>query len=93
MKYYRDKHPDGVVNGWKLKGAHGEDRVLVFIIHPCDPTVVFCYLIWLCDIGTVIQGPGFESRWGCMFFTLVVLSHSSSLSCNTVIKRYFRFGV
>ena len=21
----------------------------------------------------VIQGPGFESRWGCMFFTLVVL--------------------
>ena len=20
-----------------------------------------------------IQGPGFESRWGCMFFTLVVL--------------------
>ena len=25
------------------------------------------------SIGTVIQGPGFESRWGCMFFTLVVL--------------------
>ena len=25
------------------------------------------------SIGTVFQGPGFESRWGCMFFTLVVL--------------------
>ena len=24
-------------------------------------------------IGTVFQGPGFESRWGCMFFTLIVL--------------------
>ena len=24
-------------------------------------------------IGTVFQGPGFESRWRCMFFTLVVL--------------------
>ena len=24
------------------------------------------------SIGTVFQGPGFESRWRCMFFTLVV---------------------
>ena len=23
--------------------------------------------------GKLIQGPGFESRWGCMFFALVVL--------------------
>ena len=29
------------------------------------------------ELGTVIQGPGFESRWGCMFFTLVVLSEIS----------------
>ena len=26
------------------------------------------------SIGTVFQGPGFESRWRCMFFTLVVLA-------------------
>ena len=25
------------------------------------------------SIGTVFQGPGFESRWRCMFFTLVLL--------------------
>ena len=24
------------------------------------------------NIGTVFQGPGFESRWRCMFFTLIV---------------------
>ena len=24
--------------------------VCIFIIHPCDPTVVICYLIWPCDI-------------------------------------------
>ena len=24
------------------------------IIHPCDPTVVICYLIWPCDIAVCI---------------------------------------
>ena len=23
----------------------------IFIIHPCDPAVVICYLIWLCDMA------------------------------------------
>ena len=49
-----------------------------FIIHPCDPTVVICYLIWLCDIAVRIT---------------YLISHSSSLSYTTVIKGYFRLGV
>ena len=52
--------------------------ILVFIIHPCDPTVVICYLIWPCDIAVRIT---------------YLISHSSSLSYNTVIKLYFRLGV
>ena len=48
------------------------------IIHPCDPTVVICYLIWPCDIAVCIT---------------YLISHSSSLRYNTVIKGYFRLGV
>ena len=51
--------------------------VLDFIIHLCDPTVVICYLIWPCDIAVRIT---------------FLISHSSSLSYNTVIKRYFQVG-
>ena len=38
---------------------------LGFIIHPCDPTVVICYLIWACDIAVNITH---------------IVSYSSSLS-------------
>ena len=48
------------------------------IIHSCDPTFVICYLIWPCDIAVRIR---------------YLISHSSSLSYNTVIKGYFRLGV
>ena len=48
------------------------------IIHPYDPTEVICYLIWGCDITVHIT---------------YLISHSSSLSCYTVIKGYFRLGV
>ena len=51
---------------------------IYFIILPCDPTVVICYLIWPCDIAVR---------------TTYFISHSSSLSYNTVIKGYFRLGV
>ena len=43
-----------------------------FIIHPCDPTAVICYLIWLCDTAVPIT---------------YLISHTSSLSYTTVIKR------
>ena len=49
-----------------------------FFIHPCDPTVVICYLIWPCDIAVCIT---------------YLVSHSSSLTYNAVIKGYFRLGV
>ena len=51
---------------------------LDFIIHPCNPTVVICYLIWPCDIAVCIT---------------YLIAHSSSMSYNTVIKGYFRLGV
>ena len=52
--------------------------ILVFIIHPCDPTVVICYLIWPYDMAVRIT---------------YLISHGSSLSYNTVIKGYFRLNV
>ena len=52
-------------------------NVLSFIIHPCDPTVVICYLIRPCDIAACIT---------------YLVSHSSSLSYNTVIKKIFQVG-
>ena len=52
-------------------------RISHFIIHPCDPTVVICYLIWPCDIAVHIT---------------YLISHSSSLSYNTVITGYFQVG-
>ena len=39
------------------------------------------------SIGTVIQGPGFESRWGCMFFTLVVLIQINRFSVSNLHGR------
>ena len=45
-----------------------------FIIHPCDPTVVICYLIWPCDTAVHIT---------------YLISHSSSFSYSTVHKGYF----
>ena len=48
---------------------------IIFIIHPCDPTVVICYLIWSCD------------KAACITY---LVSHSSSLSYNTVIKKIFQ---
>ena len=50
---------------------------MYFIMHPCDPTVLICYLIWPCDIDVRIT---------------YLISHSSSLSYNTVITGYFRVG-
>ena len=59
-------------------GFHLHPGTPIFIIHPCDPTVVICYLIWPCDIAVRIT---------------YLVSHSSPLSCNTVIEGYFRLGV
>ena len=50
--------------------------VIDFIIPPCDPTVVFCYLIWPCDIDLAV----------CITY---LISHSSFLTYNL---RIFQFG-
>ena len=52
--------------------------ILGFIIHTCDPTDMICSLIWPYDIAVRIT---------------YLISHSSSLSYNTVIKGYFSLGV
>ena len=44
-----------------------------FIIHPCDPTVVICNLIWPCDIAVCIT---------------YLISHSSSLPYNLRIFQF-----
>ena len=55
-------------------------KFLYFIIHPCDPTVVVCYLIWPCDLTVHMT-------------YLISYSSSSSLSCHRVIKGYLWLGV
>ena len=44
-----------------------------FIIHPCDPTVVICYLIWPCDMAIPIT---------------YLISHSYSLTYNSRIFQF-----
>ena len=34
------------------------------------------------SIGKVFQEPEFESLWGCMFFTLIVLTYLSNIQVN-----------
>ena len=70
--------PGNVIVLVTLSCDHNGLIILVFIIHPCDPTVVICYLIWPCDIAVRIT---------------YLISHSYSLSYNTVIKGYFRLNV
>ena len=55
-----------------------ESKGCIIITHPCDPTVVICYLIWPCDMAVRIT---------------YLISRSSSLSCHMVIKGYFILGV
>ena len=51
---------------------------ITFILHPCDLTVVICYLICdICDTAVHITH---------------LVSHSSSLSSHSVIKGYFWVG-
>ena len=47
--------------------------ILGIIIHPCDPTVVICYLIWPCDIAVCIT---------------YLISHSYSLTYNLRIFQF-----
>ena len=57
-----------------MAGAHLDIRKYYdFIIHPCDPTVVICYLIWPCDIAVCIT---------------YLISHSSSLTYNSRIFQF-----
>ena len=44
-------------------------KIPVFIIHPSDPTVVICYLIWPCDMVVHIT---------------YLISHSCSSGCHTI---------
>ena len=61
-----------------LATASKSAKFVPIIYYTCDPTVVICYLIWPCDIAVHIT---------------YLISHSSLLSYNTVIKGYFRLGV
>ena len=47
--------------------------IFIFIIHPCDPTVVISYLIWPCDIAVRIT---------------YLISHSYSITCNLRIFHF-----
>ena len=49
--------------------------IQLFIIHPCDPTAVICYLIWPCDIHVAVH-------------ITYLISHSLPLCYNTIIKGY-----
>ena len=63
---------------FSVAGPHIWNTLHNYIIHPCDPRLVICYLIWPCDIA---------------FHITYLVSHSSSLSYNIVIKGYFSLGV
>ena len=57
-------------------GFFSNDLSRGVILHPCDPTVVICYLIRPCDTSIAV----------CITY---LISHSSSLTYNL---RIFQFG-
>ena len=81
MHDWMDTHQDWLSANKEINHSNfyhnSSSTVYCIIIHPCDPTVAISYLIRPCDIVACIT---------------YLVSHSSSLSYNTVIKKIFQVG-
>ena len=63
---------------------------LIFIMHPCDPTVVICYLIWPCDIAvctTYLISHSYSLTYNLRIFQVGCIINTKLPSCNDIIHR------
>ena len=62
----------------------------MFNIHPCDPTVVFCYLIWPCDIAvciTYLISHSYYLTYNLRIFQFGCIINTKLPSCDDIIRR------
>ena len=63
---------------------------MFFIIHPCDPTVVICYLIWPCDTTvciTYLVSHSYSLTYNLRIFQFGCIINTKLLSCDDIILR------
>ena len=61
-----------------------------FIIHPCDPTVVICYLIRPCDIAvwfTYLISHSYSLTYNSRIFQFGCIINTKQPSCDDIIHR------
>ena len=64
--------------------------ILIFIIHPCDPTVVICYLIWPCDTNvciTYLVSHSYSLTYNLRIFRFGCIINTKLPSCDDIIHR------
>ena len=65
-------------------------QVYIFIIHPCDPTVVICYLIWTYDIAvciTYLISQSYSLTYNLRIFQFGCIINTKLPSCDDIIHR------
>ena len=63
---------------------------MFFIIHPCDPTVVICYLIRPCDIVvciTYLISHSYSLTYNLRIFQFGCIINTKLPSCEDIIRR------
>ena len=63
---------------------------MFFIIHPCDPTVVICYLIRPCDIAvciTYLISHSYSLTYKLRIFQFGCIINAKLPSCDDIIRR------
>ena len=61
-----------------------------FIVHPCDPTVVICYLIWPCDTTiciTYLVSHSYSLTYNLKIFQFGCIINTKLPSCVDIIHR------
>ena len=68
----------------------GLGQPIFFIIHPCDPTVVICYLIRKCDIAvciTYLISYNYSLTYNLKIFQFGCVINTKLPSCDDIIRR------
>ena len=74
----------------RLHVDDGSTNLMLFIIHPFDPTVVICYLIWPCDIAvciTYLISHSYSITYNLRIFQFGCIINTKLPSCDDIIRR------
>ena len=64
-------------------------KTFIFIMHPCDPTVVICYLIRPCDIAvciTYLISHSYSLTYNLRIFQFGCMINTKLPSCDDIIR-------